>query len=278
MNDRKKEAPLTLVADNSSEALEKQRAQQELERSKSRASDLMRRLAVNLLRVIAGAGEPWALMREIDEVRKASLEYLSAAKEADHPAEPLTRELDLDLLFSWQNRKREPVTEEDWHRWAEPSNPHEEYFESNARAKLELRRAVLRQVASVLSSRETREPHLKAHGGNLDDIIQSILAAEKQFEQQKSRPPRQPDPERVAFAEQKIAGLRREQRTRQIESLPAHQIAGLRAVEAGTVEQTDRFTLDVLGSMKLLTRPKSSKEKSEWQLTDEGRLALEIHK
>jgi hypothetical protein len=164
-------------------------------------------MAVNLLRVIAGAGESWALMQHIDEARTAYLGYLSDAKQAGYPTDPLIGGLDLDHLFSSRHREVEPTTEEEWRRWAQPSDPREEYFESNARAKLELRRAVLRQVASVLSSGETREPHLKAHGGNLDDTIQCILAAEKQFEQQRSQPPERADPERVAFAEKKSPGF-----------------------------------------------------------------------
>jgi hypothetical protein len=186
--------------------------------------------------------------------------------------------LDLDYLFSDKNRDIRPQTEEDWLRWAQPSDPYEEYLEGKARDKLALRRAALRQVASVLSSGDPREPHLKAHGGNLDDILRSMLDARSRFEQERSRPPRQADPSRQAIANQKIAELKRDRRKRQLESLPAHQIAALRAVEAKSVDQTDRFTLEVLGSMKLLARPKRSTKKSDWQLTDDGQMALDIHR
>ena len=277
MDDREKGTPLTLVADNSPGAVEQRRAQQEAERSESRATDAIRRLAINLLRIIAGAGEPGALLRDIDEARTAYLDYLSAGEKAGYPDESPTGRLHLDHLFSWEGREHEPVTEEDWRRWAQPSNPHEEYLKDKARAKLELRRAALRQVASVLSSGASREPRLKAHGGDFEEIIRSIVAAERRLQQQKLLPPRQPDPERRAIAERKTADLRREQRIHQLKSLPAHQIAGLRAVEAGTVDQIDGFTLDVLGRTTLLTRPKGSKAKSAWVLTDDGRLALKIH-
>jgi hypothetical protein len=278
MDDENKGTPFTLVADNSSTTLEERRAQQEFNRSASRATAAIKRLSVNLLRIIAGAGEPWELHRNLDEMQASYLDYLKAAERANRPVEPLTNELDLDNLFLCVDQDPEPLTEEGWLGWAQPSDPYEEYFENKARHKLELRRAALRQVASVLSSGDPREPHLKAHGGNLDDIIRRMLDAKSRFEQEKSRPPKQADPHRRAIADQKIAEIQRVRRKRQLESLAAHQIAALRAVEAKSVDQTDRFTLEVLGSMKLLVRSKGSTKKSDWHLTDDGQMALEIHK
>jgi hypothetical protein len=276
MDDDKKGKPLTLVADNSSATLEERRALQEFEHSTSRATAAIRRLTVNLLRIIAGAGEPLELHRNLDEAQAFYLDYLKAAEKAGRLAETLTNDLDLDSLFS--RERPEPLTEEDWRRWAQPRDPYDEYCESKAQDKLELRRAVLRQVASVLSSGDPREPHLKAHGGNLDEIIRRMLDAEVRFDQERSRPQKQVDPYRSAIAERKIAEIQRNRRKRQLESLPSHQIAALRAVAAKSIDQTDRFTLDVLGSMKLLVRPKGSTKKSDWQLTDDGQMALEIHK
>jgi hypothetical protein len=278
MDDKEKGIPLTLISNNSSVTIEERRLQQEFDRSASRASAAIKRLAVNLLRIIAGAGEPWELHRNFEEVHASHLEYLKVAEKAGRPAEPPTKELDLDYLFSRETRDAEPRTEEGWRRWAQPREPYDEYFESKARDKLELRRAALRQVALVLSSGDPREPHLKAHGGNLDDIIRHILDAENRFEQARSQPLKGVDFYRRAIAEQKIADIRRDRRRRQLQSLAAHQIAALRAVEAKSVDQTDRFTLDVLGSMKLLVRSKGSTKKSDWQLTADGQIALEIHK
>lgn len=277
MNDREKGPPLTLVTDNPSAAIAKQRTQQVLEHCESAATEAVRQLAINLLRIIAGAGEPWSLLRNIDDARIAYVDYLNAARAAGSPAAPLTSELNLDHLFSRPSQEQRAMTETDWLRWAGPGDPYEEYFESNTQAKVELRRAALRQVALALSSGET-EPHLKAHGGNLDEIIRTMFDERKQFEQQQSRPPRQADPERLAIAQRKITELRRQSRMRQLKSLPLHQVAALRAVQAGAVDQTDRFTLDVLGSMTLLVRTKGSKKKSDWRLTDDGLLALDIHK
>jgi len=276
MDDEKNATPLTLVADNSSATLEERRAQHEFGHSASRATATIKRLAVNLLRIIAGAGEPHELHRNLDEVRESYLDYLKAAERAGRYAEPLTNGLDLDSLFSREDP--EPLTEEDWLRWAKPRDRYEEYFDGNAQDKLELRRAALRQVASVLSSGDPREPHLKAHGGNLDEIIRRMLDAKNRFEQERLQPPNQVAPHRLAIAERKIAEIRRDRRKRQLESLAIHQLAALRAVAAKSVDQTDRFTLDVLGSMKLLVRPKGSTKKSDWQLSDDGRTALEIHK
>lgn len=278
MDDREKKRSLTVVAENSSEALEKRRARDETQQVKLRAAGAVKQLAVNLLRVIAGAGEPLNLLRDIDNARALYVDYISAARSADQQVHLPIEGLDLNSLFSSPRREHEPTTEEDWRRWAQPSDPYEEHFRYINHAKLELRRAILRQVASVLSSGETREPHLQAHGGNLDDIIKDICSAHRQFANIKSQPRKPACPERLAIAEGKIAELRHEKRIQQIRSLPAHQIAGLVAVEAGTVEQTDSFTLDTLGRMELLRRPKGRKSKADWQLTDDGLLALKIHK
>jgi hypothetical protein len=278
MDDQEKERSLTVVAENSSATIEKQRALNELRRANFQAAEAIKQLSINLLRVIAGAGEPWNLLRNIDDARTSCVDYLIAADKLGQPANLPTEALELSRLFLSQDKETEPTTEEGWRRWASPSDPHEEYFEHIKRAKVELRRAALRQVAAVLSKNEKREPHLRAHGGNLDEIIQDIIDAERQLDSQNSRPRGSSRPERLAIANGKIAALRRDKRVQQIKSLPAHQIAGLIAVEAGTAELTDGFTLDTLGRMELLMRLKGNKSKSAWQLTDDGRLAIEMHR
>jgi hypothetical protein len=60
--------------------------------------------------------------------------------------------------------------------------------------------------------------------------------------------------------------------------LAPRQIAALRAlVTSNGLDEFDAFTFDVLGRMGLLARPKGSKAKTDWQLTEEGRAALERH-
>ena len=63
---------------------------------------------------------------------------------------------------------------------------------------------------------------------------------------------------------------------RKIAALAAHQIAALRAVSASCgFDNIYAFTFNVLGHIGLLKRPRRSKAKTDWQLTDEGRAALE---
>jgi hypothetical protein len=62
-----------------------------------------------------------------------------------------------------------------------------------------------------------------------------------------------------------------ERRQKAIAALAPHQIAALRAVVTSNgLDEFDAFTFDVLGRMGLLMRPKGTKTKTAWQLTDEG--------
>jgi hypothetical protein len=73
--------------------------------------------------------------------------------------------------------------------------------------------------------------------------------------------------------ERQLAALAQEQERRQkaIAALAPHQIAALRAVVTSNgLDEFDAFTFDVLGRMGLLMRPKGTKTKTAWQLTDEG--------
>jgi Meiotically up-regulated gene 113 len=77
-----------------------------------------------------------------------------------------------------------------------------------------------------------------------------------------------------------VAALAQEQERRQkaIAALAPRHITALRAVVTSSgFDEIDAFTFDVLGRMGLLTRPKGSKVKADWQLTDEGRAVLEQH-
>jgi hypothetical protein len=67
-----------------------------------------------------------------------------------------------------------------------------------------------------------------------------------------------------------------QKRDRAMSNLSPRQIAALRAlVTSNGLDEFDAFTFDVLGSIGLLTRRKGSKAKTDWQLTDKGRAALE---
>jgi hypothetical protein len=79
--------------------------------------------------------------------------------------------------------------------------------------------------------------------------------------------PRRPRPPRMT---------QEQMQERKIAALAPHQIAALRAVSASCgFDNIDAFTFNVLGHIGLLKRPRGSKAKTDWQLTDEGRAALE---
>jgi Meiotically up-regulated gene 113 len=76
----------------------------------------------------------------------------------------------------------------------------------------------------------------------------------------------------AAFAQE------RERNRKAVAALAPHQIAALRAVGTSNGhDKIDALTFDVLGRIGLLMRPKGTKTKTAWQLTDEGRAALEQH-
>lgn len=62
---------MKLVSENSEEDIKKRAVAEELERS-------LERLTINLLRVVAGAGEPGRLLRDIHECAIASGSYYEA--------------------------------------------------------------------------------------------------------------------------------------------------------------------------------------------------------
>jgi hypothetical protein len=61
------------------------------------------------------------------------------------------------------------------------------------------------------------------------------------------------------------------------ELAPLH-VAALRAVVTSSAfDEINAFIFDVLGRVGLLTRPKSSKAKTDWQLIEQGRTVLARH-
>ena len=67
-----------------------------------------------------------------------------------------------------------------------------------------------------------------------------------------------------------------EKRKKAIAALGRRQIVALRAVATSSgLDDIDAFTFDVLARIGLLIRRKGSKSKADWQLTDEGRAAVE---
>jgi hypothetical protein len=246
-------------------------------------------LAVNLLRILGGAGKPETLLSDIDKARSAYVDYLQTARaDGQILPEPASSGLDIDTLFKSEIPK--PATEEEWQRWAR-DDPYRDYLIEREYIKLSLRRSVLREIAAELAGVQVQS---RRYSNEIDDAIHRIIRAKETLDQQESSAsvsPRRKSPSvpvmpvstppvRVAIAEQAIADIRRAKRDNEIACLDNYQIAGLRAVQAGSAEAlalVNSFTLDVLGHMGLLVRAKGGKGKAAWQLTDDGRLALERH-
>lgn len=243
-------------------------------------------LAANLLRIIGGAGKPQTLLVDIDEARTAYIDYLQTARaEGQLLPEPASSGLDIDALFKSEIRK--PVTEEQWKEWAR-DDPLRDYLIEQKLIKLSLRRSVLREIAAELAGIPVQS---QKYSNEIDDAIHRMIRARERFDQRKSSvsvSPRRQSPSvplstppiRTAIADQAITDIRRAKRDNEIACLDSYQIAGLRAVQAGSAEAlalVNSFILDVLGRMGLLVRAKGGKGKAAWQLTDDGRLALERH-
>lgn len=104
---------MRVVSSQSSETIRKKKALEDLTAE-------LRRLAVNLLRVIRGAGKPYELPRDIDRVAKALTEYAEAHgqfPDSDSIRSILDRDIALEEYRPWivegrQRRAREAATPE----------------------------------------------------------------------------------------------------------------------------------------------------------------------
>jgi hypothetical protein len=287
---------IRLVVENDPARLAANHVRANDDRQRDHAARTLRRLAVNLLRVIAGAGEPDRLPRDLRDAFAAWAEFA----EADHntlAGTPGVNELTIDHLFL--DNESEPQNEEEWERWAE-ANPRRDYVEQSEWIMRDLRRAILREIAAIIDgsqvqiSRRERDVQSalnrleRARDEYFSDQRRQRIADAAVASQRQQRKTDQPiahvraskptlDPVRQAKAEKEIAKLREVERDNMIANLNTYQWAGLRAVQSadpGAFESVNAFTLDVLGSMKLIKRKPGSKSKRDWQLTDLGMLAL----
>jgi hypothetical protein len=210
--------------------------------------------------------------------------------------------LKLDRLFRSDEDER-PQTEEEWRRWA-ADDPWRDYQEERCSLLNELRRHILREIASTITSSDLQ---IRREVREIDDVLRQIEDARKRYfdgprkpanayrlsivereiaklhstqtELQKAPDEDQPTPTpRQKVADVEIENLKIRKRDEMIARLQQHQWRALCAVhsgETGAFEAVDSFTFDVLARMKLLERrPGRGRSKRDWQLTELGALAI----
>jgi hypothetical protein len=289
IDDPKKQGP-KLVSESSPEKIELLRKREAADRAATEARQRVRVLVANILRIIAGAGEPGSAALQIHDALKAYLDWLKAAEDATghsiHDGREIWSQLTLDSIFPCAHHSAQ--TEEEWREWA-LEDPHREYIRERDRQMDHIRQIVLREIAAEIAGVDVQS---RKYNGDYQQAILGICEVREKYRKAQGNPVK-PNPARVQHAEQAIADLRArqqkeaaaadaERREKMIANLHEHQVRGLRAVLDGSEEalaQTDAFTLDVLGSMGLLQRLKGvPKNKRAWQVTELGRSAVDHHK
>lgn len=274
---------IRLVVENEVAQIAANHARMNDQRRQEQASRALHKLAGNLLRVIAGAGEDNRIPFDLHDAFTAWRDYAGAHQDSGPP--PGIDELRIDHLFPDDDEN--PRTEEEWLAWAEP-NPFRDYRDTRERTIRELRRSILREIASTITGSDLQ---VRRNERDIDQLLDRLEAAHDKYRIE-SRRPQRPNPLSQQMADQAIATLRAEkrkkeiadreaERDKQIANLKEHQLAGLRAAQSGdpkAFDLVDSFTMDVLGSMKFLKRkPNGRKSKRDWELTDLGELALSRH-
>ncbi|AMN42936.1 hypothetical protein [Rhodoplanes sp. Z2-YC6860] len=264
-------------------------------------------LVANLLRVLAGAGQPYAMPGDL---LKAAEHYRDAYNAGSHGQMPGLEDLILYHLFRENEERDKPQTEEEWLHWA-ADNPERDYEEERRSLLHQLRRHVLREIASTITGSDLQ---IRRERGEIDDVLRRLeQAGDRYF----NRPSNLTSSYRRNRAEREIAKLRgadtqvrdlakepitkvrsqkpnlssrqeiadleieklqARERDKMIAGLQRHQWIALYAVHSGETrafDAVDAFTFDVLASMKLLERkPGQGKSKRDWQLTEFGVLAI----
>jgi hypothetical protein len=276
----KTNSKIKLVVKNDTAQLMTNLAQADDDRRRYAAGLALQRLVANLLRVIAGAGEPHRLSRDFHDTFASWGDFSNTQQ---HSGEiPGIDELRIDRLFSDDDES--PQTEEEWRRWAEP-DPLHDYRLVRRWIIHRLRRNIFREVAETIAGNDMQ---IRRNERDIEQSLDELEAAHDKYRKESKKPPK-PNPLSQKMAEEAIVKLRAEkrekeiadrevQRDKMIANLAAHQLAALRAVRSGDpadFERNDAFTFEVLGGMKLLKRkPGSGKSKRDWELTDLGKLAL----
>ena len=298
---------IRLVAYNDPTRIAEHQKQVAANDARDRAAESLATLIANLLRVLAGAGEPYSVPANL---LKASEHCRDAYDAGNHGRMPGLEDLILYRLFREDEERDTPHTKEEWRRWA-ADNPRRDYEEERRSLLHQLRRHILREIASTITGSDLQ---IRREQGEIDDVLRRIEKAREDYFNGSRNPPsayrrsiaereiaklREADTELQRIAKQKSTKVRdrkpnlnsrQEIADREIENLQARKrdemIAGLRphqwtalyAVHSGQTQAfdaTDNFTFDVLARMALLERkPGRGKSKRDWQLTELGALAM----
>jgi hypothetical protein len=275
--------------------------------ARDQAAASLAMLVANLLRVLAGAGEPYALPGSL---LKASEHYRDAHNAGKVGQMPGLEDLILYHLFREGEERDKPQTEEEWRRWA-ADDPRRDFEEERRSLLHQLRRHVLREIASTIMGSELQ---IRREERQIDDVLRRLEEAREHYLDRPRKPSNQyrrsiagqeiaklrgadtklrrpakqaivnvrernPNPNsRQGIADLEIENLQARKRDELIACLQPHQWAALQAVHSGEIrafDAADAFTFDVLARMKLLERKTGGgKSKRDWQLTEFGVLAM----
>jgi hypothetical protein len=299
-----KNEKLRLVADNDPARISERQKQAAADRMRDLAADSLSELVANFLRVLAGAGRPFALPRDL---LTAAEHYHQAYEAGIRSHLPGLEDLMLDHLF--RHERGRPQTEEEWRNWA-ADDPERDYNDLRRTLLQRLRRHVLREIASTITGSDLQ---IRREQQEIEDVLRQIEEARERYFNRPRPPnhyrrsiadlqitklkeaknePRRSYRQRTAgtgnersnphsrqeTANRKIENLRVQKQDEMIARLQRHQWIALYAVHSGEVrafDATDSFTFDVLARKKLLERkPGRGKTKRDWQLTELGALAM----
>lgn len=302
-----KDDKFRLVVDNDPARIAEHQKEVAADNARDRAAASLATLVANLLRVFAGAGEPYAVPGNLLKVLEHYREAYNAGNRGQMPG---LEGLILYHLFGEEKERDKPRTEEEWRRWA-ADDPRRDYEEERGLLLNQLRRHILREIASAMTQSDLQ---IRREEREIDNVLQRLEKAREHYFNGPRRPPspyrrsiaqleiaklRETDGEGQRTAEQEFAKVRRrkpnlnsrqeiadreietlqaQERDKMVASLQPHQWTALYAVHSGETrafDAADAFTFDVLARMKLLQRKLGGrKSKRDWQLTELGAFAM----
>ena len=270
MSDDDDKKPLRLVSSQPGRAVAEVRAKSDADYEHQLAAQAMETFIVNLLRVIAGAGQPYSVITEMHDAFVAWQEWHKAAEAAGQPKHDTSGLFTLHDLFP--ERRWKPQTEAEWDQWLASDFRRRRLRRRAPPPAGQSATAVLREIASKV----TGHPALPKHAHEVTDAMEKYGTLRERHRTPQLRRLNERDIDIHARA---VARLREQASDGMIAGLRADQVAALAAVAAGTpegFEPFDAFMFDVLGRMGLLQRkPNGRKSKRHWDLSEAGRLALE---